>query len=66
MFLTDDDVLQFQAIYRQQFGKEISQEDARERGTKLVRLFEIIHKPMTKQEFDVIQARRRVLQNEKY
>jgi len=61
MFLTDDEVLQFQAIYRNQFGKEISQEDARERGTKLVRLFEIIYKPMTKADYNKVQQRRKEL-----
>lgn len=43
MYLTDDEVLQFQAIYRQQFGKDISKEDALEQGIKLVRLFEIVY-----------------------
>lgn len=61
MYLTDDEVTQFQAIYRQQFGKEISQEDARERGTKLVRLFEIIYKPMTKSDYKTIQNRQKEL-----
>ncbi|MFA6492655.1 MAG: hypothetical protein WCV58_00745 [Patescibacteria group bacterium] len=61
MFLTDDEITQFQAIYRQQFGKEISQEDARERGTKLVRLFEIIYKPMTIEEYKTVQKRRKEL-----
>lgn len=63
MFLTDDEVLQFQAIYRQQFGKEISREAAQERGIKLVRLFEIIYKPMTKTDFQRIQQRRKELTN---
>jgi len=61
MFLTDDEVLQFQAIYRQQFGKEISQQDARERGIKLVRLFEIIYKPMTKADYAKTRQRRKDL-----
>lgn len=61
MYLTDDEVLQFQAIYRQQFGKEISQEDARERGIKLVRLFEIVYKPMTISDYKKIQKRRKEL-----
>ena len=61
MFLTDDEVLQFQAIYRKHFRKEISQKDARERGIKLVRLFEIIYKPMTKADYNKIQQRRKEL-----
>lgn len=61
MFLTDDEVTQFQAAFRENFGKEISREDARERFTKLVRLFEIIYKPMTKKEFKAVQKRRKEL-----
>lgn len=61
MYLTDSEVSQFQSIYRQQFGKEISQEDARERGTKLVRLFEIIYKPVTIDDHKMVQRRRKEL-----
>lgn len=65
MFLSDEEVTEFQAIYRKNFGKEISREDARERGTKLVRLFEIIYKPMTKKEFKAVQTRRKELNKHK-
>jgi hypothetical protein len=63
MYLTDDEITEFQRIYRKNFGKEISREDARERGTKLVRLFEIIYKPMTKKEYDEIQELRKKLRS---
>jgi hypothetical protein len=56
--LTDEQVKKFQAIYRKRFGKEISQEAALEQGIKLVRLMEIIHRPMTKEEYETIQKRR--------
>lgn len=55
MYLTDDEVSQFRAVYKKNFGKEISREDARERFTKLVRLFEIIYKPMTKKEYQAVK-----------
>ena len=55
MYLTDDEVLQFQTIYRKSFGKEISREEALERGIKLVRLVEIIYKPMTKADYKKTQ-----------
>jgi len=61
MYLLDEEVTQFQTIYKKNFGKEISRQDARERFTKLVRLFEIIYKPMTKKEFEAVQARRKEL-----
>lgn len=65
MYLTDEEVLQFQTIYYKNFGKEISKEDALERGIKLARLFEIIYKPMTKQELKLTEARIKEVQNEK-
>ena len=61
MYLTDEEVTQFQAAYRNEFGKEISREDARERFTKLVRLFEIIYKPITEKEFEAVKAKRKEL-----
>jgi hypothetical protein len=57
--LTDEQVKKFQAIYRKRFGKEISKEAALEQGIKLVRLMEIIHRPMTKEEYEAIQKRRK-------
>lgn len=57
--LTNEQVKKFQAIYRKSFGKEISKEAALEQGIKLVRLMEIIYKPMTKEEYEMIQKRRK-------
>lgn len=56
--LTDDQIKKFQALYKKRFGKEISKEVALEQGVKLVRLMEIIHRPMTKEEYETIQKRR--------
>lgn len=42
----------FKEIYKKEFGKEISDEDALEQATKLLRLVEIIYKPMTQAEHD--------------
>ena len=58
MVLSDDDILKFQDIYREQFGKEISKEDAYEQGIKLLGLMSVVYKPMTENEFSLIQERR--------
>lgn len=58
MVLSDEDIAKFQALYKSQFGKEISREDAYEKGVKLLRLMSIVHKPMTESEFNGIQKRR--------
>lgn len=50
MFLTDDEVIQFEAMYLQEFGKDISKEDVLVRGIKLSRLFEIVYKSMKNYE----------------
>lgn len=57
--LTDEQVTKFQDIYKKRFGKEISRADALEKGIKLVRMMEIIYKPITKKEFDELQERRK-------
>lgn len=45
-------------IYRDRFGREISREEARESAIKLVRLMEIIYKPMTAKDYKRLQERR--------
>lgn len=40
--LTEKQVLKFQRIYKERFGKEISKKEAYEQGIKLVNLMQII------------------------
>ena len=49
--LTDEQVAQFQILYKERFGKEISKDDALNIGLKLVRLMELIYQPITKNQF---------------
>ena len=44
--LTDEQIENFQAIYKKRFGKEISREEAFEKGMKLVNLLKNIYKPI--------------------
>ena len=60
MVLSDADLERFCDIYREQFGKEISKEDAYEQGIKLLRLMAVVYKPMTEEDFDFIQERRKL------
>lgn len=50
--ITDEHITQYQELYLQRFGKELSREDARDQGTKLVRLMQLIYKPMTQEELN--------------
>ena len=45
MALTDEKIKEFQELYKEHFGTEISKEDARENGIKLLRLISIIYRP---------------------
>ena len=60
--LSDEQITKYQMLYKDQFGKEISREEAYEQGVKLIRLIELIYKPMTKDEYEQIQERRRKLE----
>jgi len=59
MQLTDGDILKFQALYKSEFGMEISREDAYEKGIKLLRLMSIVYQPMTEKEYEQIQKHRK-------
>lgn len=57
--LSPEQINKFQKIYKDQFGKEISQEEAQEKGLKLLRMFQLIYKPMTEEDFARLQERRK-------
>ncbi len=50
--LSDEQIKQFQALYKDAFGLEISKEEALRKGTKLVRLFELVYQPITKEQYN--------------
>jgi urease accessory protein UreF len=58
MLLLDDDIKKFQELYKARFGMEISREEALRQGTQLLRLMELVYKPMSKEEHEIIHKRR--------
>ena len=58
MQLLDADIKKFQELYKARFGMDISREEALQKGGQLLRLMELIYKPMTKEEYDLIQKHR--------
>lgn len=58
MLLLDADIRKFQELYKARFGIDISKEEALAKGTQLLRLMELVYKPMTKDEHDLIHKRR--------
>jgi len=59
--LSHEQITNFQALYRKRFGREITREEAYEKGAKLMRLVEIIYKPMTENEYQQVQERRQTI-----
>lgn len=57
--ISEEQIKTFQMLYKNRFGKDISQEEAYEQGVKLIRLIELIYKPMTEAEYQQLQKRRR-------
>jgi hypothetical protein len=49
--LTEKQIKKFQSLYKKRFGKEINKQDAYDQGLKLVRLLEIVYKPLTNEEY---------------
>lgn len=56
--LSEQSVTKFQELYRAHFGKEISREEACEKGIKLLRLVELVYQPMTESEYQKLKDRR--------
>ena len=52
-------------LYKKHFGKEISQEEAYEKGANLIRLVELIYKPMTEDEYKQVQKRQKETETDK-
>ena len=57
--LSDEMITKYQGLVKKRFNREISREEALENGTKLLRLVELIYKPMTEDEYKQLQERRR-------
>jgi Flp pilus assembly protein TadG len=58
MLLLDTDIKKFQELYKARFGMDISKDEALAKGTQLLRLMELVYKPMTKEEYELVQKRR--------
>ena len=57
--LSDEQIKKYQTLYKNRYGKEISRELALEQGLKLIRLVKLIYHPMSEDEYQLLQERRR-------
>ena len=55
--ISNEHIQEFKRLYKNRFGKELTDAEAREKGSALVRFLKIIYKPMTKEEFDELAKR---------
>lgn len=53
MRLSDEHVTAFQALYKRHFGRDISKEQAREKGIRLLRLMETVLKHEAKKNIKI-------------
>ncbi len=44
MSLTDEDIMEFQVLYRKHFGKDLDKGEALTKGIQLIRLLEVVLK----------------------
>jgi hypothetical protein len=61
--LSDEQITEYQQLYKNRYGKEISQEVALEQGLKLIRLIELIYTPMTIAESKKVIERQQQFKN---
>lgn len=51
MHITEEDVTEFQQLYKNKLGLEIDRQTARQKLTLLVRQMEIVYQPITKEQY---------------
>lgn len=57
--LSEKAVKEYQELYKREFGVELSNEKAREEAEKLIRLFQVIYRPIPKKRAKGKNATRR-------
>ena len=56
--ISKEQLEKFKKLYKKYFKKDISDQEALGQGIRLVRLMELIYKPMTEGEYNRLQKRR--------
>ena len=52
MILSDEKIIEFQNLYKEHFGIDLSKAEAYEQGMKLLNLVSIVYRPMTSEDFE--------------
>ena len=56
--ISEEALEKFKAIHKKHFHKELSNQDAFDSATKLLRMVEIVYQPMTEEDYKKVQKRR--------
>ncbi len=56
--ISEYQLTKFQELHRKRWGVEISRKEALEKGSKLLRLMQLIYVPMTEKDYQIVQERR--------
>ena len=57
--ISKDALEKFKALYKNRFNIDLTDQEALDKGTRLIRLVKAVYKPMTQEEYDAVQKRRR-------
>lgn len=57
--LSEEMIIKYQKLVKKRFNRKISREEALENGIKLLRLVELIYRPMSEAEYRELWERRR-------
>lgn len=61
MKISEAQLTSFKALYKQHFGEELSQKDALEKALKLVRMMQLVYRPITEEQYQqVIKRQQRI------
>ena len=55
--LTQEQIAKFQQLYSKRFGRHLSDQEAREKGEKVLRLMQLVYKPISKEQLKALQQR---------
>ncbi len=59
--ISPEQLAKFKALYKKHFNEDLSDQDALAKAISLVRMVELVYKPMTQQEHDKVMKRREEL-----
>lgn len=57
--ISKEELEKFKIIYKKEFDIDLSDQAALDKATELLRLIKVIYKPMSKNEYDNMQERRK-------